>query len=374
VRRAREIITFVLITLDATPLLGPRTGIGRYVEHLLGELPGAIARRQVDVQVRATTWTLRGGRLAHLPAGVVQVGPRMPARLLRECWQHMDFPSIERLVGPTDVFHGTNFVSPPTRGAREIVTIHDLTYEVHAPTVSDASLLYRELVPRALARGAHVVTPTEVVAAAVRSHYALADDRVTAIPLGVDSSWFDARLPDDHWTAARALPADYFVFVGSLDPRKNLPTLLEAHARLRARDDDAPDLVLAGPAGREGPLGAQAGVHLTGWLDDADLMTLVAGSRALVLPSIDEGFGLPVLEALAAGRPVVVSDIAVLREVAGPHAMTAAYDDPDALADALHRVTTSIDDDEIREARRVWARRFTWAACADRTLDVYLAA
>jgi glycosyltransferase involved in cell wall biosynthesis len=369
--RLHETITLVLITLDATPLLGPRTGIGRYVEHLLGELPGAIARRQVDIQVRATTWTARGARLADLPAGVIQVGPRVPARLLRECWRRTDFPSIERLVGPTDVFHGTNFVSPPTSGAREVLTIHDLTYVVHAQTVSSASLLYRELVPRALARGAHVVTPTEVVAAAVRSHYSLAYDRVTAIPHGVDSSWFDAQLPDHRW---RDLPPDYFVFVGSLDPRKNLPTLLEAHARLRATDPDAPDLVLAGPAGREEELATRAGVHLTGWLDDVDLTTLVAGSRALVLPSIDEGFGLPVLEALAAGRPVVVSDIPVLREVAGPHAITAAYDDPEALADALQRACTVPDDDSARNVRRAWARQFTWSGCADRTLDVYLGA
>jgi glycosyltransferase involved in cell wall biosynthesis len=370
----RESITNVDITVDATAMLGRRTGIGQYVAHLIAELPRAAARRGVDVNVRVTTWSARGWALADLPAGVHQVGYRVPARLLSTLWRHFDGPPIELLVGRTDVFHGTNFVSPPTRRAREVVTIHDLTYEVHAQTVSGASLLYRELVPRALARGAHVVTPTEVVAAAVRSHYSLPHDRVTAIPLGVDSSWFDASPPDDRWTAARHLPVDYFVFVGSLDPRKNLPTLLDAHARLRATDADAPDLVLAGPAGREGALAAGPGVHLTGWLDDADLTRLVAGARALVLPSIDEGFGLPVLEALAAGRPVVVSDIAVLREVAGPHAIAAAYDDPDALADALRRACTALDDNDTREARRAWARRFTWSACADRTLDVYLTA
>lgn len=362
----REIITPVLITLDATPLLGPRTGIGRYVEHLLAELPAAIARRDADVHVQATTWTARGARLAELPAGVVQVGPRVPARILRECWRRSDFPPIERLVGPTDVFHGTNFVSPPTRAAREVVTIHDLTYAVHAQTVSSASLLYRELVPRALARGAHVITPTEVVAAAVRDHYSLAPERVTAVHLGVGATWFEASPPE--------LPPDYFVFVGSIDPRKNLPVLLEAHARLRAAFPDAPDLVLAGPAGREASLRATPGVRMTGWLDDPDLVRLVAGCRALVLPSIDEGFGLPVLEALAAGRPVVVSDIPVLREVAGPHALAAAHDEPDELADALRRAWTTPDDDSARAARRAWAQQFTWAACADRTLDVYLTA
>lgn len=364
----------MLITLDATPLVGPRTGIGRYVEHLVDALPAAVERRGLDARVRVTTWTARGARIEHLPPGVRQVGPRLPARLLREAWRRTDFPPIELLVGRTDVFHGTNFVSPPTRRAREVVTVHDLTYALHADTVSSASLLYRELVPRALARGAHVLTPSEVVATAVREHYALPHDRVTAIPHGVDDAWFDAVPPEPTWLADHGLPVDYILFVGSLDPRKNLPVLLEAHARWRLDDPDAAELVLAGPAGREQHLAGRDGVHLTGWLEDPDLRRLVAGSRALVLPSIDEGFGLPVLEALAAGRPVVVSDIAVLHEVAGPHAITAAHNDPDALADALRRASMALDDDEARDARRAWARRFTWSACADRTLDVYLAA
>ncbi|MFI2754622.1 glycosyltransferase family 4 protein [Cellulomonas sp. P22] len=363
----------MLITLDATPLLGRRTGIGRYVDHLLTELPAAVGRRGLDAQVRVTTWTARGARLVDLPAGVHQVGRRISARLLRECWRRTQFPPIEALVGPTDVFHGTNFVSPPTRRAREVVTIHDLTYALHADTVSPASLQYRELVPRALARGALVVTPTEVVADAVRTYYSLPAERVVAVPHGVEDAWFDATAPEPAWLRSNGLPDDYVVFVGSLDPRKNLPRLLEAHARLRADSPGTPDLVLAGPAGREASLQGRPGVHLTGWLEDDDLRRLVAGSRALVLPSTDEGFGLPVLEALAAGRPVVVSDIPVLHEVAGPHAFAAAPDDSDALADALRRATEAPDDAPAREHRQAWAREFTWARCADRTLETYLA-
>lgn len=360
------------ITLDATPLLGPKTGVGRYVHHLLAELPGAISRRGLDAQVRATTWTARGSALTQLPAGVTQVGPRIPARLLRQLWRRTDFPPIEALVGPTDVFHGTNFISPPTRHAREVVTIHDLTYVKHAHTVTSASLLYRELVPRALARGARVVTPSETVAAAVREFYALPPRQVVATPLGVEEPWFNASPPSATWLAKRNVPPEYLVFVGSLDPRKNLPALLAAYGLLRARSTAAPALVLAGPAGREESLAAQPGVHVTGWLDDDDLRDLVAGSRALVLPSLDEGFGLPVLEALACGRPVVVSDIPALLEVAGPHAITAAPTDPDALADALERALAGPDDERARTARRERARLFTWAAFAERTLDVYL--
>lgn len=363
----------MLITLDATPLLGPRTGIGRYVENLVRELPAAAARRGITADVRVTTWTARGARLSGLPRGVAQVGPRVPARMLRECWRRTAFPPVELLVGRTDVFHGTNFVSPPTRGAREVVTVHDLTYALHAETVSPASLLYRELVPKALARGARVLTPTEIVAAAVRDHYSLPHEQVVAVPLGVEDSWFDAPPVEPAWLRAHDLPDDYIVFVGSLDPRKNLPRLLEAHAILRASAPGAPDLVLAGPAGREQSLRGRAGVHLTGWLDDSDLRGLVAASRALVLPSTDEGFGLPVLEALAAGRPVVISDLPVLHEVAGPHAVAAPPDDAEALADALRAALDGPDDSTARAARQAWARELTWARCAERTLDVYTA-
>ncbi|WP_258726390.1 glycosyltransferase [Cellulomonas sp. NS3] len=364
----------MLITLDATPLLGTRTGIGRYTAHLVAQLPGALARRGAEGAVRVTTWTARGGRLTDLPAGVRQVGPRVPARVLRALWSRGDRPRVESLVGRTDVFHGTNFVSPPTRAAREVVTVHDLTYALHASTVSADSLRYAELVPRALRRGAHVLVPSDAVADAVREHYSLGADRVSTTPLGVDPVWFEVAPPSATWLDDRALPHDYLVFVGSLDPRKNLRVLLEAHARLRADDTDAPDLVLAGPAGRDTSLAGRPGVHLTGWLPDADLRTLVAGARALVLPSLDEGFGLPVVEALAAGRPVVTSRAPALLEVGGRHARTAPAEDADALADALGAVLRDADDDASRRERRAWAERFSWSRCADLTVDAYLAA
>jgi glycosyltransferase involved in cell wall biosynthesis len=363
----------VLITLDATPLLGTRTGIGRYVDRLVSHLPDAVARSGADATVQVTTWTARGGRVPALPAGVRQVGPRVPARLLRECWRRWDAPPVEVLTGRTDVFHGTNFVSPPTRRAREVLTVHDLTYALHARTVTAASLQYRELVPRALARGAHVLTPTAAVAAAVREHYGLAEDRVTPTLLGVDAPWFDAQPAGATWLDERGLPEAFLLFVGSLDPRKNLPRLLEAHARARRDHPGTPDLVLAGPAGREERLAATPGVHLTGWLADEDLRALVAAARALVLPSLDEGFGLPVLEAFATGRPAVVSAVPALLEVGGPHAFAAPPDDVEALAEALVQALRAPDDAEAVAARRAWAGRFTWQACADRTLDAYLA-
>ncbi|HEY0188607.1 MAG TPA: glycosyltransferase family 1 protein [Cellulomonas sp.] len=361
------------IVLDATALLGARTGIGRYVHHLVAELPAALDRRGLAAQVAVTTWTARGGRLTDLPAGVRQTGPRVPARALRSAWCRADLPPVELLVGRCDVVHGTNFVSPPSRQAREVVTVHDLTYETHRETVSADSLAYRTLVPRALARGAHVVTPSHAVAAEVAAFYGLDPARVTATPLGVDPQWALAGAPDAGWLDARGLPHEYLVFVGSLDPRKNLPRLLAAHLAARAADPALPPLVLAGPAGREQHLRPQPGVHRTGWLSDEDLRTLVAGSAGLLLPSLDEGFGLPALEALACGRPVLAADVPALREVTGAESVLVDPLQVDAIAAGLAALADRPDATADRERRRDHARRWTWAACADRTIDAYLA-
>lgn len=360
------------VTLDATPLLGVRTGIGRYVHQLLDALASRDEVTSGTLELRATAWSARGARLVDLPTRVTQVGPRVPARLLRAAWTRTDHPRVETLVGRTDVVHGTNFVSPPTRRAREVVTIHDLTYEHLRDTVDADSLAYGTLVRRALGRGAHVVSPTRVVADAVRDEYGVSSGRVHVTPLGVDEAWHLASPRPD---VARRAGADrpYLVFVGSLDPRKNLRRLVAAHARLRATDADAPDLVLAGPAGRA-DLAPSPGVHRSGRLSDADLRGLVAASAGLVLPSLDEGFGLPVVEALAAGRPVVAADLPVLHEVAGPYATFADPHDVDALADALARALAAPDDQPAQAARRAHAATFTWDACAAATLSAYRAA
>ncbi len=355
--------------MDGTPLLGTPTGIGRYVRELLRTLPRALDERLPGSSAQLTTWSARHHRVDPV-LRVPQVGPRVPARVLRTSWMHRDVPPIEWLVGRTDVFHGTNFVSPPTRRAREVVTIHDLTYELHADTVSEASLAYRELVPRALARGAHVVTPTRTVADAVADRYDLPTERLTVTPLGVDASWFAAQPLTGKARADLGVPERYFVFVGSLDPRKNLPRLLASHAALRDDDPEAPELVLAGPAGREASLTAVPGVTLTGWLADATLQSLVAGAVALVLPSIDEGFGLPALEALAVGRPVVAADIPVLREVVGGYAEYADPYDVSALAAALGRAARLPGE---AAGRRERAGQFTWLDCARATCDAYVA-
>lgn len=359
------------VGIDATPLLGVRTGVGRYVEHLIA----ALAADPNDELV-ATAFTLRGrgGLPAALPPPVAARARPVPARLLQALWSRAELPPVEWLSGRLDVFHATNFVLPPLHRAAGVVTVHDLSYLRTPDTVRDASLRYRTLVPRGLRRAAVVCTPSEAVAAEVRDEYGVKPDRLVVTPLGVDPSWFTTPAPDAGWLAAHTLPARYLLFVGSLEPRKDLPTLLAGYARLRAEDPDTPPLVLAGPPGW-GPALDIAGlppeaVVTTGYLAAADLRRVVAGASLLAFPSRYEGFGIPPLEAFACGVPVVASDLPVIREVTGSHARLFRQGDPDALAEAL-RVTLADGGPTSAEDRRGHARCYTWERCAEATREAY---
>ncbi|MCW2666806.1 MAG: glycosyl transferase, group 1, partial [Frankiales bacterium] len=285
-----------------------------------------------------------------------------PARGLQAAWSRAEWPPVELLAGRTDVFHATNFVLPPLRRARGVVTVHDLTYLRVPETVSAASARYRTLVPRSLRRASVVLTPSRAVAEQVRQEYAPAAP-VVATPLGVDPAWLSATPPDEALRAALGLPREYVLFVGTLEPRKDLRTLLAAHRLVPA----APPLVLVGPPGW-GEQVDVSGCVTPGFLSDEQLRPLVAGASVLVLPSRDEGFGLPVLEAMAAGTPVLASDLPVLREVGGDLAAYARPGDPEAFAEALRAVLDTPGDPA---ARRAHAARSTWRRCAEETRAAY---
>jgi glycosyltransferase involved in cell wall biosynthesis len=438
----------VRVGLDATPLLGPRTGVGRYVEGLAGALAGAAGPEPEEVALIPFSWRGTGQLASVAPAGPrVRCGRRrVPARLLQAAWARLPWPPVEWLAGPVDVFHATNFVGPPARRAAVVVTIHDLTYLRRPEMVTDASARYRDLVPRALARGAMVCTPTAAVAAEVADEYGLPPERLAVTPLGVGQAWRRAAPPDPSWLAANGLPERYLLFVGSREPRKNLPTLLSAYRELlaaggaggggpggvdsrshpprrwatvplrggahpggavsRARapegpasedlaaeglapedraprppaeavpaGEGVPPLVLVGPPGwgeavDTAGLPAEA-VRSVGYLQQQDLVRVVTGAAVLVFPSWYEGFGLPALEALACGTPVVAADLPALREVLGDQAELVAPGDATALAGALTRVLDDPGGEPARAARRARAAGFTWENCAQATLSAY---
>jgi glycosyltransferase involved in cell wall biosynthesis len=385
------------VGLDATPLLGPHTGVGRYVAALAGALATRADPEPAEVALVPFSW--RGtADLPRVAAALEAAGPaprpgrlrcgrrRVPARLLQAAWARLPVPPVEWLAGRVDVFHATNFVAPPAWRAASVVTVHDLSYLRYPEMVTAATARYRELVPRALARGATVCTPTAAVAAEVADTYRLPPERLVATPLGVGPAWHRAVPPDPAWLAAHDLPERYLLFVGTREPRKNLATLLAAYRELLAGrvpraagpgggGNGVPPLVLAGPPGWGEALdlaGLPAdAVRTPGYLGEDDLARLVAGAAALAFPSWYEGFGLPALEALACGTPVVAADLPTLREVLADQAELVPPGDADALADALRRVLDDPGGAPAAAARRARAAGFTWDACAAATMTAY---
>ena len=369
------------IALDTTPLLGPRTGVGRYVASLSRELGAAAGRHGDEVLGIAVTARGRGALAEQLPPGVRAVGPPVPARLLHRLWARAEWPPVTLLSGRTDLFHATNFVLPPTGRCAGVVTVHDLSFLRRPGTVTPAARAYQELVPRSIRRARSVLTPSAAVADEIAEAYGLPADRIAVTHLGVDDSWFGAQPPDPDLRSRLGLPERYLVFVGNLEPRKNLPLLLEAYRCLLDAEPDAPGLVLVGPAGwgpaldlRGLPDGA---VVFTGYLEEHEVQAVVSAAEALVYPTAYEGFGLPPLEAFACGTPVIASDLPVIREVVGDDPATATLvpvGDAAALAAALLDRARGADPPRAAAARRARARQFTWTTTAEATRAAYLRA
>lgn len=346
--------------IDGTPLLGHRTGIGRYTAALAEELASTD-----DVDVRAVAFTLRGwrGLRTVLPHEVVARGLPVSARLLRQAWLRFPFPPVELLAGPSDVMHATNFVLPPSLRAGGVTTIHDLAFLDAPGDLPPSDRRLPELVRQSAHRAAVVCTPTHAVAATVAERLGVAPDKIVVTPLGVDPAWFAAQPPSEALRSRLHLPREYLLFVGAGGPRKGLEPLLTAHASR----PELPPLVLAGPHRS----GVDGRVLRTGYLGEPDLRAIVAGAAALVLPSRDEGFGLPVLEALACHVPVVCSDVPALREVAGGHATHVPFGDTEGLADALTVAVETTPDPVAQAARRAHAAEFTWRRTAEKTVEAY---
>jgi glycosyltransferase involved in cell wall biosynthesis len=357
------------VLLDGTPLLGQRTGVGRYTAALLDELAG-----QPDLDVRATAFTVRGrGRLrSRLPAGIRARGLPAPARLLRRAWRRLPMPPIEFITGRCDVFHATNFILPPAIRAAGVLTVHDLAFLERPDELAPSEQDLPELVRRSARRAAIVCTPTTAVARQVVHRLGVRDDRIVVTPLGVDPAWFVAAAPSAEAFRRLGLPKDYVLFVGTAQPRKGLDVLLAAHT-LASKSPDVPPLVLAGAAGwgPEVNITDHKRVLRTGYLPEVDLRRVMAGAAALVLPSRDEGFGLPILEALACGIPVVATDAPALVEVAGGYAQHVPVGDVEALAAALATVNDAARDPKTAAARRAHASEYTWHGCAESTIDAY---
>ena len=359
------------VAVDGTPLLGVRTGIGYTTAALIVALSG---RDDLDLVVYAITLRGRSQLAAMTPAGVRTGTRAIPARLVRTLWQHTETPRIERWTGPVDVVHGTNFVAPPAE-APAIVTVHDLAFARYPDLTGRDAHDYGTLIRRALDRGAIVHTVSDYVAAGVQEEFGLAPERVVRIYPGLHAR--DTGNPERGRAIAGA--QRYMLFVGQIEPRKNIPRLVRAFLDVADADPDL-HLVLAGPPGpdtakvealiRDGRHGDR--VRVTGYVSDPARLDLLAGSTLFAFPSLDEGFGHPPLDAMAAGVPVVAASAGAIPEVTGDAALLVDPTDVTALADGIDQVLRdeSLRDALIERGNRQW-RKYTWDTTACELTALY---
>lgn len=361
------------IGIDARLWGEPRSGIGRYTRSLVE----ALVRLSPDER-----WALYLDRpTPEVPAGVETRCLPWPQRLLWTLWA----APRELRARPVDVFHGvTGFELPPGGAARLVTTVHDLI-PLRFPGLVPWRHRWavRALLGGALRRATRIIVVSEATRADLLGRYPVPAGRVHVIPEAADPRFAPPARADRIGLRDRyGLRLPYVLFVGLLEPKKNLAGLLAAVARLRARGAwGETELVIAGapgwgPEARETAtrLGGSGVVRFLGAVPDGDLPALYGEALAFVFPSLWEGFGLPVLEAMASGAPVIASRRGALPEVAGDAALL-VEPEPEPLADALGTVLADPAlRTRLREAGLARARTFSWERTAAATLAVYRAA
>ena len=366
------------VLIDYRPALRERSGVGEYahqlVRALLRTFPPSDSRGPLDLTLFSSSWK---DRLPPLPeiAAARAIDRRIPVRVLNFAWHRLRWPPAETLAQrPFDVTHSMHPLLMPARDAAQVITIHDLNFLTHPErTHGEIRRDYGALVHAHASRADRVITVSHFSARQIQHRLAVASDRISVCPPGAPE-----------WKPRASPPKDgYVLFFGTLERRKNVGGLLDAYERLltaRSSHSSVPELVLAGRAtdAARGWLDRIAHPPLAdhvrhiGYVEPADRRRLYDGARLLVQPSFEEGFGIPVLEAMTAGVPVVASNRGALPEVLEDAGLLVDAEDPEGLAAAIQRL---IEDEPFADACAakgvMRSREFTWERTARRVFDAY---
>lgn len=362
------------ILLDYRPALRQRTGVGEYVHELTRALLAAQPTPPDELTLFSASWRDRMNTTGL--AGARIADRRVPVRLLNYGWHRWAWPTVEQLTGHTfDVVHAAHPIRLPSRTAAQVVTVHDLDFLRHPErTRAEIRRDYPALAPAHIRAADGVIAVSASTAADIESLTGRPASTVTIAPLG---------RPD--WPRRAEEPTGgVLLFFGTLEPRKNVGGLLDAYAHLittrHAAGLATPTLVLAGGPGADADAliaRAQDGVlrghvEVTGYVNPDDRLATYRRALALVMPSHTEGFGLPALEAMTVGVPVVAASRGALPEVLGGAGVLCDASDPLQLSAALESVISSrTQRDQMREAGWRRALDFSWAHTATRTRDAW---
>jgi glycosyltransferase involved in cell wall biosynthesis len=374
------------IAIDYTSAIAQSAGIGRYtralVEAMLREIAGERITLYSSEAPRPGSGFPDGATVRSRVAGI---GPwAIGNRWMTILWHRLHVPlPIELFTGPVDVLHAPDFSLAPSLHARRVVTIHDLAYLIHPECALPGLIAYLNgVVSHAVHAADAVIAVSELTAEDLTARLGVPQEQITVIPLGVDGSFQPVRDATTRAALSQRYQLAYplVLAVGTIEPRKNYARLIEAFAR-STREYGGPRMLAF--AGRDGWLYDSVyeavahwdvgdRVRFLGYVPEADLPALYSTADLLAMPSLYEGFGLPMVEAMACGTPVLCSDGGALPEVAGDAALIVPHGDVEAIASGLIRLS---GDGALRAelvARGLErARQYTWMAAARAHLALY---
>jgi glycosyltransferase involved in cell wall biosynthesis len=368
------------VGLDGYPLTEPRTGVGHYTLELARALAIASPSDQFELVSPAAfeptiVDELNRASLANLHSTTAK------ASSIRGHWWSIGLPLYARRAR-FDLFHGTNFDVPLWNSRRSVVTIHDLSSLLHPDKHRQRSVRRaRVRLPLAIRLAKKIITPTESVKREVCEYFAVNPNKVAAIPLAARRN-FQTLVPSQTIAIRKRLNIedDFLLFVGTLEPRKNLLTLLKALQQILSQTSLRPQLVIAGGEGwlmdetfsfmDKSEISGR--LRLTGYLGDEELCALYSSCRLFIYPSLYEGFGLPPLEAMACGAPVIAGRIPALQETLGQSARLVDPNDARELAKNIIELWTDEQQrQKLSSSGKQNAARFSWEQTARMTLEVY---
>lgn len=377
-----SLTAMIRIGLDYTAAVHQSAGIGRYTR----EIVKALARLSADTgEPHYRLFVADTGKAGHLTLpgpNFAWCPTRLTERWLARLWYRLRLPLwIENWTGPLDLFHAPDFFLPPVRpGTRTVVTVHDLSFIREPETVMPGMMAHLTTwVPRSVQRANHVIAVSEATRQDLIEFYQTPPEKISVLYHGVTADFQPVADPG-RLAAVRqkyGLGKEPFILsVGTLQPRKNYHRLIQALARL----DDCLTLVIVGSKGwhyknilaEVARLGLERRVHIPGFAADADLPALYSAASLFVYPSLYEGFGLPALEAMACGVPVIASNQSSLPEVVGEAGLLV---DPHQAEDIAAAIARLLDDAPLRrqlaQAGQARAAQFTWTGMATKLLDLY---
>lgn len=362
--------------LDGVSISQTRTGVGHYTF----ELARALAALAPADEFELVSPFAPARREAGFPPNLHFVQPRVNG-LARRAWWSLGLP-LYCSRAEIALFHGTNFDLPAWAGCPTVLTIHDLSLLLY-PQTHEKHLVRRARVklPLMVRKATAIITPSKAVKGEVSQHLSIDSSKIFAIPEAARAAFYPApRSQSDAVCRRLAIEDEFILFVGTIEPRKNLLSLARAFTELLQGSSLRPQLVIAGKEGwlseelmtYSGESQIRDRVLFTGHLSDDDLRALYSACRVFVYPSLYEGFGLPLLEAMACGAPVVTSNVPSIIETVGDVARLISPTNVHDLAQGIKCLLENPHEQAHRSAAGIeHAKKFSWSQTAAATLDVY---